>query len=262
MRRALPAAIGLSLLACTGTTGGEIVTFAAYAVGPADADPTGPLTFTSGRGYQVTLTRAKFHIGGVYLDRSLPVSGAQDTSCVLPGTYVGQVTAGLDVDALSPLPQPFPIVGEGNTTRALAGEVWLTGGDVDAPDDETVVLDVAGTAEKDGMTIAFSGTVTIGQNRAQTPTDPSLPGSRPICKQRIVSPIPTDVEPAQGGALTLRIDPRQLFASVDFRLGIDPPPDGPGQYVYTFPDTATAQPDIALYQALRSAGSLYSFEWR
>ena len=150
---------------------------------PRDADPKAPLVFESGRGYQITLNRAVLHVGGVYLDRTLPVSGAQDTSCVLPGSYVGEATTGLDVDTLSPTLQPFPDVGEGTETQALAGEVWLTGGDVNSVADATTILDVSRgrPPSKTALDRVRRASSLIGENRAETPTDPSLPGSvKPI----------------------------------------------------------------------------------
>jgi hypothetical protein len=244
--------------ACVGSTGSKLVTFQAYAAGPADADPTKPLVFDNGRGFHVTLTRAKVHVGGVYLNRSLPVSGSQATACALPGLYVAEVAGGLDVDALSPVPQPFPAVGDGSTDRARAGEVWLTSGDVNATDDTTVVLDLAGGAEKDGATWAFDGTITIGKNRVIAPKDAAQPGSNPICKQRIVSPIPIDVTPADHGGLLVRLDPRAWLAAVDFS-SLSPEP-APSKRV-TFADSPDDQASIALYTGLRAAGAGYSFSW-
>src|SRR5262249_18292481 len=142
---------------------------------------------------------------------SLPVSGAQNTSCILPSTYVAQVTTGTDVDLLSPTEQPFPIPGTGVTIPALAGQVWLTGVDVNNVDDATPILHVEGTTDQNGVSLAFSGTLTIGTNRAANVT-----GSNPICKQRIVSPIPLAIEPRAGGRLLFTIDPRLLFVNVDF----------------------------------------------
>src|SRR5262249_15539754 len=148
-------------------------------------------TFTTGLGYQVTLTRAKVHIGAVYLNNALPVSGAQATSCVLPGIYVAEVARGIEtdgvnihgltVDTLSPDPQPFPGKGEAIQDRGIVGEVWLTGDDVSASDDPTVILDIAGTAEKGGAVYPFEGAVTIGKNRAVPVNDPAQPGAHPMC---------------------------------------------------------------------------------
>src|ERR1019366_392978 len=103
---ALASLIACACAACVGTTGGQLVTFPAAAAGPADAIAGEPLRFTTDRGWTVVLSTATLHVGALYLDQSMPVSGSQGTNCVLPGTYVGQVTAGLDVNLLSPAPQP------------------------------------------------------------------------------------------------------------------------------------------------------------
>ncbi len=88
-------AASLGGAACVGTTGSDLVTFDAAAAGPADATPGQGYAFTSGRGYQVVLTRARLHVGAVYLDKTCPTAGAQETGCILPGnTYVAQVTVG------------------------------------------------------------------------------------------------------------------------------------------------------------------------
>ena len=250
-------AAGLLAAGCGGSTGGDIVFFAAAASGPTDAIAGQPLVFTTGRGFHVVLTQAILHVGAVYLNQSLPVSGAQATSCILPGTYVAEVRAGLDVDLLSPRRQPFPGLGEGTTTPAQAGEVWLTGGDVDASDDPTPILSIAGNADRAGKSYPFTGALSIGRNRAAASTDVAQPGANPLCKQRIVSPIPTATTPRTTGELTLRVDPRALFVNVDFSalapLSVDPPRFG-------FVDAAADQPSISLYQALRSTAP-YQFEW-
>ena len=63
--------------------------------------------------------------------------------------------------------------------------------------------------------------MTIGENRQQPVQNPALPGSNPICEQRIVTPIAVDFTPTDGGVLTLRVDPRGMFNAVDFQLGDD-----------------------------------------
>lgn len=245
----------LAIAACNGTTGSTLVSFTAAAAGPADATPQ--MTFTSGRGFAVTLTKAKLHVGALYLNQSQPVSGAQETSCVLPGTYVAEVTRGMDVDLLSPAPQVFPARGDGTTLPAVVGEVWLTNGDVNEVESAQPVLEVEGTVVVEGAALPFSGKLTIGSNRVQPSNDPSLPGAHPICKQRIVSPIPVGITPSTGGSLLLRVDPRAFFATVDFaelhRFSVDPP-------LYGFVDAPADQPSINLYDSLRS-GAAYSFEW-
>ncbi|MEO7331213.1 MAG: hypothetical protein ABI193_21740 [Minicystis sp.] len=246
------------LVSCVGTTGSELFSFDAEASGPEDAELGQPLAFTTGRGYAVVLDRARVHVGAVYLNKAVPISGAQATSCVLPGIYVAQLTRGLVVDALSPEPQPFPDKGEALGEHALAGEVWLSGGDINALADDTVILDVAGTAAKDGITYPFEGALTIGQNRSTMVADPSQPGANPICRERIVSPIPVDLTPRESAKLRLRIDPRRFFSNVDFaaleRVSESPPR-------YRFEDRTVGQPNINLYQGLRSREGTYQFSW-
>jgi hypothetical protein len=243
---------------CIGTTGGDLFTFSAAAAGPLEAGPSHSLEFTTGLGYRVTLTRANVHIGAVYLNRSLPLPGAQETSCIQPGMYIAEVTRGLDVDALSPTRQPFPGEGEALAYHALAAEVWLTGGDVNAEDDETIILDVEGSAQKDGVSYPFEGKVTIGKNRAVPVNDPARPGANPICKQRIVSVYPVDIAPRASGRLLVRVDPRGFFTNVDFSL-LDKVSDGPP--LYRFADAMVGQPNVNLFQGLTARQGSYEFEW-
>jgi hypothetical protein len=259
LRALLCVIVSLSGSACVGTTGSDLFTFDADAAGPADADPARPFEFTTGRGYRVTLTRAKVHLGAVYLNAALPVSGAQETNCILPGVYVAEVTRGFDVDALSPEPQAFPVKGDALSARAIAAEVWLTGGDINALSDGPVILDIAGTADKDGASYPFEGALTIGKNRAQPSTDPSRPGKNPICKERIVSPIKVDITPREGGRLLVRVDPRGFFTNVDF-AGLTKASDAPP--LYRFQDTSEAGPSEELYErGLKAVLGTYEFSW-
>jgi|CZKU01.1.fsa_nt_gi hypothetical protein len=258
---ALASLIACACAACVGTTGGQLVTFPAAAAGPADAIAGEPLRFTTDRGWTVVLSTATLHVGALYLDQSMPVSGSQGTNCVLPGTYVGQVTAGLDVNLLSPAPQPFPGQGSGTTEPpALVGQVWLTGGDVDVaatPSPPTTILTIAGTASTGDIVMPFEGKLTIGANRQASGS--AAAGADPICRQRIVSPIPTSVVVGSTGGLLLRVDPRLFFVNVDFSqlakfsdsYGFSDDPTSAG---YT-------QPSLNLYQNLHSAGRLYTFSW-
>lgn len=275
MRRPL-AALGLACAlaasayaGCVGSTGGDLVTFHAYASGPSGSDPA---RFSTGRGFDVTLTRAKLHVGAVYLNRTVPISGKNPTSCIIGGdpqdTYVAQVVHGLDVDVLSKTPQPFlgpdgaPALGDGTARAAVTGEVWLTGGDIDAKEDPTVILDVAGTATKGADVYPFEARFTIGQNRALAPVDATRPGANPICKQRIATPIELNVTPREGGALYLEIDPRGWFANVDFAQ-VPRVSDAPLLYRFTdSSDPATDSPSRNLFNALRSSFGVYTFTFR
>jgi hypothetical protein len=260
--RGLPFALLLAPFlggACLGTTGFHRVAFHAAASGPPGVVGGGPLSFTSDRGFAVTLSRATLHVGAAYLNESIPTSGSGDTTCFLPGQYVGEVRAGVDVDLLSPALQPFGQAGEGTTQHAGVAELWLSGGDIDAPDDPAVILAVRGTVVLRGASVPFEANLTIGQNRAPVAAGNVLPGANPICKQRIVTPLLTDVTLAEGGTLVLVVDPRAFFVNVDF-AALTPTAADPG--TLGFLDTSDDQPSINLYQNLRAAGGAYRFEWR
>jgi len=251
----LPALI-LFAAGCVGTTGDQVVEFEAAASGPADAVAGEPLSFAGSRGWQVTLTTARMHIGAIYLAEAMPVSGAQATSCILPGSYVAQVVEGRDIDLLSSEPQPFPVAGRGTTLEARAGQVWLTSGDVNRTDDParpTVILELAGTARRDNDARPFQAQLTIAGNRVSA--SGVAAGGSPICKQRIVSPIPTSIRVQSGGALWLRVDPRRLFTNVDFGALAA---DGDG---YSFKDDSSDQPSANLYNNLKQGSELYDFSW-
>ena len=246
--------LALLAVSCGGTTGSHLVTFQARGGGPADATGSA-LTFSTAIGYQVTLTRARLLVGAVYLNQSVPVSGAAASGCVLPGIYVAEAFGPAALDLLSPILQPFPAFGEGTETPARTAEVWLTSGDVNAPVDPTVILDVAGTATKSGTSYPFQGIVTISANRAIASSNPA--GANPICKQRIVTPILVDLTPTDGGLLTLRVDPRGMFQTVDFAaLGLAPG----STTLLQIPDTQSGA-GAALFKGLLSNAGVYQFTW-
>ncbi len=248
--------VGLLSSACGGTTGEGLVDFKAAAAGSRDAESGQPLEFFNDRGWDIVLTKATLHVGAIYLDQSRPVSGVQATSCILPGTYVAEVTEGRDVDLLSPALQRFPALGHGTTLDALVGQVWLTHGDVNqiTDTDPGPILDLDGTATLKDDVREFRGKITIGSNRQDAG---GLAGASPICKERIVSPIFTRVALERTGGLLLRIDASQLFINVDFSAL---PKLGNG-YAFSDSRSSSDQPSVNLYSNLRSGGSLYTFSW-
>jgi hypothetical protein len=268
MRRAWLAALLLVLApSCTGTTGYELVSFYAAAVGPDNAVAGKPYQFTNDHGFAITLSSAVIHVGALYLDESVPTSGQQQEPCVLPGTYVGEVRGGSDFDMLSPTPQLFPVAGDGSTIPASTGQVWLTHGDVFTAADPLPVLTLAGVATKAGVgPIHFQAGVTIDNDRSPAPSNTALPGESPICLQRIVTPILVDVTLAQAGTLLLHLDPSALFVNVDFSGFLScescQTTNDDGSTTYMFTNDTTNQPSINLYKNLTAAGSLYHFEWQ
>ncbi|HET9933072.1 MAG TPA: hypothetical protein VFQ35_20355 [Polyangiaceae bacterium] len=254
MRKVLGCVLFVCAPGCVGTTGGDAFDFEAFASGPRAADGRA-YSFANGRGYSVTLTRARVHVGGVYLNQSVQTQVASNPSCTLSGIYVAEVTSPLEIDVLSPQLQAFSGSGRAISEPAFAGEVWLNSGDVNAVHDSTPVLDAAGSAVKDGTSYPFAASLTIGSNRAKSPS-PSTPGAAPICKQRIVSPIPVELTPRRGGHLVIEIDPARMFANVDFA---DLTPDRDG--VFVFEDDDTPGPSLSLYNGLRRSSGVYELRW-
>jgi hypothetical protein len=239
---------------CVGGTGGETLDFDAAASGPSDARAGQALVFDAAHGWHVSLQSARLHVGALYLADSAPVSGAQDTSCQLPGSYIAEVREGLDVDLLSSTPQPFPVRGKGITGEALAAQIWLTSGDVNVigdPPRPAIILELSGTATRNAEARPFQASLTIAGNRIVA--GGGAAGGATICKQRIVTrQLALQVEAE--GVLRLRIDPRRLFSNVDFGALS---PDGDG---YVFHDDDSDQPSANLYNNLRS-GDSYQFSW-
>jgi len=274
MQRSCLLALAPLLFSCTGTTGYELVSFYAVGEGPADAQRGQPYAFTSGR-FEISLTKAVMHVGAIYLNQSLPTSGAAEGTCTLPGTYVGEVRAGRDIDMLDPTPQPFPALpggspGDGSTIPAVVGQVWLSGPDVNSTAAQTApqtilptVLLVEGSATDptDAKTFPFAGSISIQPTGA--PANKALPGANPICQQRIVSQIPADITLSQSGTLILHLDPKPLFTRVDFSEFANPISTDP--LLYGFQDQGmmdSDEPSIALYANLRSSGPVYQFDWK
>lgn len=245
-------AICLLVSACTGTTGSALVELAAQAGGTGAAPG---VAFTTGSGFSLVLDRARLHLGAVYLNENVPLSGGGEGGCVLPGIYVAEAFGPLDLDLLSTAIVPFPTRAHGTETQARTAEVWLLEGDIGREDDTTVILDVAGTATRGPDVYPFSAAVTIGQNRALPAQSAALPGANPICRQRIVTPIAIDLLPVDGKTLSLRVDPRPIFDGVDFTLATkvsDAPP------AYVIPDEKGGVGD-QLFRGLRRNAGVYRF---
>lgn len=252
MRSPLPylAILALGLGGCVGTTGGDVFEIQAYASGPDGLVAGEPYAFSNGRGYDVRLDQASLHVGAAYLNHSRAVSVAADTSCALAGIYVAEVTQGLDVDLLSPELQAFGGHSVATSEHALTGEVWLMDGDVNAPNSDATILALRGEATRESERYPFSAQLTIGQNRAIPPPDPALPGANPICKQRIVSPVPVELTLDSGTGLVLRVDAAHFFANVDFST-LAPSPSDPTRYEFSDARHVNQASD-SLYAGLRA----------
>lgn len=242
------------LLGCIGTTGGEVVAFEAEIAGPPGVEGHA-IAFTSARGLPVRLTKATLVVGVIYMNRTAPISVGQEKACILSGTYVGEVLGGASVDLLSGAPVRIPGGGRGTSDLAVTGELWLTRGNVDAPDDRTVIAEVEGEVTLPAGAKPFRGSVSFGANRLSAAVDPARPGADAPCKQRIVSPIPVDVTPSEGGLLTVRVDPRGWFALVPF----DDLAESSG--VLRFDDANTNASSVGLADGIRAVRGVTTFAW-
>jgi hypothetical protein len=242
---------------CIQSTGGNFVNFELFAAGDSLVLNQNALTFVNSRGYQVELTQASLHLGAVYFSAQNPQSYQAESNCIQPGTYTGQVRAGVDVNLLSTNEVAFAVQGEGTDLPTRAAEIWLSDGPLDAPESATPILKLAGVAKKDQQQFRFSARVTIGTNRKIPPRNAALPGSNSICHERIVAPIPFDAVLTQGAKLKLSIDVRAFVSTVDFgELSLSEN----GERVFIDDISSSLQPDVALFNNLKSAQGPWRFE--
>ncbi len=227
MRRALLSllplvGLGLAAASCNGTTGDELITFPAYAAGAEGAGEPFHV-----HGYTIQLTFAQMYIGAVYIDESPPGATFDTPVCTNPGVYAAQVPAGVELNLLSTTLQKFAVAGNGTADLGLSWELWLTAGDVNAPNNtnSTVpnIVDLQGTAtrDSDGAVFSWAATVNINQSnpgqRIGAVSDPSQPGQDPICKKRILEAGGISTPLFAGGEIVVTVDPRGWFNSpIDF----------------------------------------------
>jgi hypothetical protein len=217
-------AFGLEGAACNGTTGDELVSFDAYAVGAKDAAT--PFVVN---GYRIQLLSAKMHIGALYFDESPPSTGFDSPVCVTPDIYAAQVPGPVNVDLMSNKPQEFSVYGNGSADVALSWDIWLNDGtsfdDIDGAN-VLQMVDLTGVATRlsDDTAYSFGAIVTINNTtsgpgaRATPASDPAQPGQYPICKARIIQLGGLDLPFYQGGTLTVTVDPTGWFkaSNIDF----------------------------------------------
>ncbi len=211
---------------CGDTTGQRHVTFAARAGG--FEHPEGPVRFATNTGWTVTLTEARVAVGPVYLNALTPLAcdtcqaraslverladvlapraWAHGESHLGAGQVVGEVTRQVEVDALSPALVDVPGGGDGLDTPARSAEAWLYNRDGAL---RGAAVRVAGVASREGAELRFEGALVADAATLATP-------QAPLEVARRVRGIPADVTLREGGALTVRVDPRRWFQGADF----------------------------------------------
>jgi len=239
-------------LSCNGTTGDQLLTFSAYASGaPGASEP-----FKAGN-FTIQLIAARMHIGAVYFDEAPPGTGFDGPVCIASGVYAAQVPGPVDVDLLSSAPQQFTVYGNGTADTALSWDVWLTDDNVGEDDvngpNFTPIVQLEGIATDDsGQSTSFGGIVTINTvNRSKGSSDPSQPGSNPLCKVRVVQIGGIDLPFVAGGTLNVVVDPRIWFTQqaepLDFSPGrlplVTDPSCNPDSAVFTNPQSYALAPE-------------------
>jgi hypothetical protein len=202
-----------------GVTGSRRVSFRAQAAGiEREGSARGPLVFDTRSGWRVTLTEARAAIGPVYFNTLAPLEAqiAPWRSLLLPrahahgeshfgqGRIVAEINEQRVIDLLDPTPVAFerPVLGVDEPVRTA--ELWFYN---HAQLDDAAIR-VAGTAVRDGVTIAFAGAFRIDPAAATV--------EQPADTLRKVRGVPFEFVPDDGVRITLRIDPRGWFSDADF----------------------------------------------
>ena len=211
------------LAGCGGSTGGALVT-PSFAVGGLERDPgAGPLGFASGRGWQITLEAAAMTLGPIYFN-----IGAPNGEAFRGPLVIVQVTHQVVVDLLDPVLHPVPGGADGQSGRAVVAEIGLLPPDASSSDADRARFGqafglIAGRASKAGVEIPFAGVLAIDRSLATPQT--------PLAALQRVRSAAVDLEfTAAPQQLTMRVDPRLWFESVEFDQLLAGAPDADGRY--------------------------------
>lgn len=206
--RALTVAFALALLATCGPESTLHRVGFRVRVGGVERDAREPLRVRTPSGWDVTLTAAEVSIGPIYFRNAPPSAGTTDPQ----GRAVAQVLARFPVDALDPSLVELPEGGNGIDEPARSAEIRLaelTSGPVaDAAGGAPAIAHVAGSAVRDGVTIVFDGVLALPMDGTQSDYD--------WVRSHRVEDIPVEFRAADGGTLTLRVDPTHWLDAVDF----------------------------------------------
>jgi len=128
------------------------------------------------------------------------------------------------VDLLDPALQTLPGGGDGVLDRVQSLEFWY----FNDPALRGAAVRVSGTAERGSERVDFDGALLINDALA-TP-------SRPLEIARRVRGVPASFALANGGTLTVRIDPRGWFRGADFSELLSRPASRDGVHAFGVSD--------------------------
>ena len=229
-------------LGCGEQTPIQRVTFNARA-GGLDRTTSGPLVLHTSIGWDVTLTDAQISIASMYFHNAPPDNGPVPYD----GRAVAEVLAPFIVDALDPQTHEITGGGRGTTEAAMVGEVRFgaaSTGLISAGGTYAIAY-VAGNAVRGEVTVAFAGTIALGNDPARSDYQGST--------DRRLSRLPVSFTSQQDGTLTLRVDPTHWFDQVAFdALG------PPGAATRVFDSSADA---LRFRNGLASASNAFQFTW-
>jgi hypothetical protein len=265
---------------CAGGTGSQRFTFEARA-GGGGAATADVHTFTNEKGWVISLSRANVTLGPVYLNVIPPLTDATASLWSLlirpawaqaggthldAGRMVGEVLSQITFDALSPELVPFPSRGTITQEEVRTAEVWFypaPGVSPDATKIDTVALDVAGVATRDGEEVRFRGQLILNDDWISEQTTGER-GNQSIISIRKVRGVPAMFFPTAGGQLELRFDITRLFRGADFSSLQSNRADKDGTKVLQQKQSASTNRDQVttnLYQGLHETSGTYSVRW-
>jgi hypothetical protein len=199
----------LALVACTNTTGGDLITLP-FVAGGVTRDATQPFAFTTPTGWSVTLDRAVIAAGPFYFNVDPP-----PTDEFRSGVVIIQATEQAVIDALDPTLNAVTGDANGETGTAVSVEIGLLAPDsTNLANPEADVLDegfayVEGTAVSGAITVPFEGEIIVDQSLV-TPTEPLAD------LQRIRGAGVALMFTSAPQTLELRVDPTHWFDQSDF----------------------------------------------
>jgi len=240
-------ALGLAA-SCHNTTGGALIQMPFQFAG-VQRDATQAFTFTTPKGWSVTLDQARLAVGPFYFNVSPP-----PTDSFRGGVVILQGTAQTIVDPLDPRLREFPGGADGETGHAVAVEVDLLPPDGTESAPDLMLLGssqgyVAGTATRGGVTIPFAGRATIDSSLV-TPQQPLA------YLQRVAGAVTDLTLTSQPQRVILRVDPTHWFDSTDFDTLL--PVDG-GTAVPPYGWGVQSTFNTQLLQGIKSFTGVYDF---